>query len=133
MWFVLAEKLAVWSGFLAGRVLIRMGNYFTVHIKIMQPSIRAWGGAMRKSFTLFLLALALLLLLGAQPAMTIMPYDGRTLVAERCTTCHNLDRVERRFGQDLAFWESTVDRMLGKRNMLSDAERKAVLAYLINP
>ena len=88
---------------------------------------------MRKSFTLLLLALALLLLLGAQPAMTIMPHDGRTLVAERCTTCHNLDRVERRFGQDLAFWESTVDRMLGKRNMLSDAERKAVLAYLINP
>ncbi|WP_157493296.1 hypothetical protein [Desulfonatronovibrio magnus] len=88
---------------------------------------------MKKTFTLFLLASGLPLLLGAQPAMTIMPYDGRALVAERCTTCHNLDRIERSFGQDLAFWEKTVDRMLGKWNMLSDAERAAVLAYLIDP
>ncbi|WP_157493337.1 c-type cytochrome [Desulfonatronovibrio magnus] len=88
---------------------------------------------MKKKFTLILLALGLMLLLGVQPAMTFLALDGRALVAERCTTCHNLDRIERRFGQDLAFWESTVDRMLGKRNMLSEAERKAVLAYLINP
>lgn len=99
----------------------------------MQPSTRAWGGVMRKAFTLFLLALGLLLLLGVQPAMTVQPLDGKELVAERCITCHNMDRIERRFGQNLAFWESTVDRMLGKRNMLNDAERKAVLAYLINP
>ncbi len=58
---------------------------------------------------------------------------GKALVAERCTTCHNLDRIERRFGQDLSFWESTVDRMLGKRNMLNDAERMVVLNYLIAP
>ncbi len=61
------------------------------------------------------------------------PLDGKALVAHRCATCHNLDRIERRFGQDLAFWESTVDRMLGKRNMLSGAERTAVLGYLIDP
>ena len=88
---------------------------------------------MIKKFTLILLALGLMLLLGVQPAKTILALDGRALVAERCTTCHNLDRVERRFGQDLAFWENTVDRMLGKRNMLNDAERTAVITYLINP
>jgi cytochrome c2 len=59
--------------------------------------------------------------------------DGKALVAERCATCHSLDRIERRFGQDLSFWESTVDRMLGKRNMLNDAERVVVLNYLIAP
>ncbi len=99
----------------------------------MPPNIRAQGEIMIKKFTLILLALGLMLLLGVQPAKTILALDGRALVAERCTTCHNLDRVERRFGQDLAFWENTVDRMLGKRNMLNDAERTAVITYLINP
>lgn len=61
------------------------------------------------------------------------PLDGKGLVAERCITCHTIDRIERRFGQDLAFWESTVDRMLGKRNMLNDAEIMAVLGYLVDP
>lgn len=61
------------------------------------------------------------------------PLDGRGLVAERCVTCHNMDRIKRRFGQERPFWESTVDRMLGKSNMLNDAERKAVLDYLVDP
>ncbi len=86
---------------------------------------------MRKLFPVFFLATGLLLLLGMQPAMT-MSQKGEWLVRERCTTCHGLGQIERRFGQDLRFWEMTVDRMLGKRNMLDDAERKVVLDYLIN-
>ncbi len=83
------------------------------------------------------LSMAGIVLIAATVAMSYeshgQPLDGKWLVAERCTTCHNLDRIERRFGQDLAFWERTVDRMLGKRNMLNDAERNAVLYYLIDP
>lgn len=88
---------------------------------------------MWKILPVFVLVVGLLFVFGAQSAMTSQPLDGKSLVAERCTTCHNVDRIERRFGQDLAFWESTVDRMLGKRNMLNDAERKAVLDYLVDP
>ncbi len=75
----------------------------------------------------------LFIVYGTQPAMTTEPLYGKGLVAERCVTCHNIDRIERRFGQDRAFWESTVDRMLGKRNMLNDAERRYVLDYLTAP
>ncbi|MCW7753415.1 hypothetical protein OOT00_05370 [Desulfobotulus sp. H1] len=61
------------------------------------------------------------------------PMDGKALVAERCISCHTIDRIERRFGQPAHFWESTVDRMLGKRNMLNDEELRSVLDYLANP
>ena len=57
--------------------------------------------------------------------------DGAALVKERCTQCHDLMRVERRAGQDRAWWERTVERMEGKRtDLLSDAERNAVLDHL---
>ena len=57
--------------------------------------------------------------------------DGAALVKERCTQCHDLMRVERRAGQDRAWWERTVERMAGKRTgLLSDAERNAVLDHL---
>jgi len=57
--------------------------------------------------------------------------DGAALVRERCTQCHDMVRVERRAGQDRAWWERTVGRMEGKRaDLLSDAERNAVLDYL---
>ena len=40
-------------------------------------------------------------------------------------------RVERRAGQDRAWWERTVERMAGKRaDLLNDAERNAVLDHL---
>ncbi|WP_031385452.1 hypothetical protein [Desulfonatronum thiodismutans] len=57
--------------------------------------------------------------------------DGAALVKERCTQCHDLMRVERRAGQDRAWWERTVERMEGKRTgLLNDAERNAVLDHL---
>lgn len=57
--------------------------------------------------------------------------DGAALVKERCAQCHDLMRVERRAGQDRAWWERTVERMAGKRDdLLNDAERNAVLDHL---
>lgn len=88
---------------------------------------------MRTMLVVFVMVLGLSIAYGTRPAMTTEYEYGRALVAERCTTCHNIDRIERRFGQGLAFWESTVDRMLGKRNMLNDAERRLVLDYLTDP
>jgi hypothetical protein len=57
--------------------------------------------------------------------------DGATLLEARCTTCHNLDRVD---AQDLDFagWVAVIQRMIDKGARLS-AEEKTVLAdYLAN-
>lgn len=54
------------------------------------------------------------------------------LARRTCTTCHNLKRVEAKFGQDRAAWEALVGRMLAKGGApkLSDAERAAVIDWL---
>lgn len=86
---------------------------------------------MKRIFAAFLLFFGFYLFFGVHSAVTSEVLDGQGLVAERCVTCHGMDRIQRRSGQDRAFWESTVDRMLGKRNMLNDAERAAVIDYLV--
>lgn len=87
---------------------------------------------MKKSFTLFFLALGLLLIFGAQPAMTNVSENGESLVSERCSQCHGLGRVQRAV-KDQSGWEKTVDRMIGKSSgLLNNEERKAVIDYLSN-
>lgn len=79
------------------------------------------------------LSLVGLALITATLAVSSEPIDGGHLVQERCTQCHDLMRVERRIGQDRAWWERTVDRMVGRRSgLLNDEERTAVLDYLAN-
>jgi hypothetical protein len=55
--------------------------------------------------------------------------DGKTLVQERCTQCHDLARVEaaRKTREE---WQSTVDRMVSKGARLNQAEEEAVVQYL---
>ncbi len=55
--------------------------------------------------------------------------DGKSLVAERCTKCHNMDRiVAKKASAD--GWKTTVERMMGKGAKLSDAEKQTVIDYL---
>jgi cytochrome c5 len=55
--------------------------------------------------------------------------DGKTLVGERCTVCHGLDRVtgaaKTRDG-----WKATVERMVANGAKLDQAEHEAVIDYL---
>ncbi len=55
--------------------------------------------------------------------------DGRLLLEERCTRCHDLGRVEqtRKTGEE---WRTTVQRMVGKGAQLNQAEQEAVIHYL---
>lgn len=77
------------------------------------------------------LALAGLTLVGSIAVMSSAAQDGKQLVQERCTQCHDLIRIERRAGQDEAWWERTVDRMIRKRSgLLNTEEREAVLRFL---
>jgi hypothetical protein len=73
---------------------------------------------------------------GTTPAPGEKPLDAAVLVKERCTVCHNIERIElameeRKF--DAPGWEQTVDRMLVKGAKLEKAEREAVLKYLTQP
>lgn len=55
--------------------------------------------------------------------------DGASLVAERCTVCHDMQRIDR-VEQSRAEWEATVDSMIAKGTQLNDEERQAVIDYL---
>jgi cytochrome c5 len=55
--------------------------------------------------------------------------DGKALLEERCTSCHDLGRVERARKTE-AEWKATVERMVGKGAQLSQAEQEAVIQYL---
>ncbi len=55
---------------------------------------------------------------------------GEALIKERCTVCHNTDRI---FAakHDEAGWTATVDKMIGKGAKLNVAERQAVITTLV--
>lgn len=62
-------------------------------------------------------------------ASPVLPADGATLLRERCTGCHGLERVEgtRKTPEE---WEQTVDRMIRRGAKLSEAERAVLIEYL---
>ena len=55
--------------------------------------------------------------------------DGKSLVEERCTMCHDLGRVERAKKTEEE-WKATVERMVGKGAQLNEAEQELVIKYL---
>jgi len=55
--------------------------------------------------------------------------EGKTLLEERCTECHDLGRVEQARKSEEE-WKATVERMVGKGAQLNEAEREVVIQYL---
>ena len=55
--------------------------------------------------------------------------DGKALVEERCSGCHDLARVERAQKTE-AEWQTNVERMVAKGANLNKAEQDAVVKYL---
>jgi cytochrome c5 len=64
---------------------------------------------------------------GGQPATTTL--DGQTLLQERCTVCHNLNRVISAH-KTAAQWTTTVERMVGKGAQLDAQEQQTLIDYL---
>jgi hypothetical protein len=58
-----------------------------------------------------------------------MSLDPAELLQEKCTTCHNLDRVKRT-RKDKAGWDKIVDRMIRNGAKISEAERQELSEYL---
>jgi hypothetical protein len=86
-----------------------------------------WG-LVSTAFTL-VLTLALAACGGANQDPPSAGSDGKTLVEERCTRCHNLTRVEaaRKTSEG---WTVTVQRMVAYGARLDNAEQKTVIQYL---
>ncbi len=94
-------------------------------------------------FTMMLLVLllgSLLAACGGAREKTVVPtkeqeeatpaaLDGKTLLEERCTQCHDLGRVERAKKTEEE-WKATVERMVGKGAQLNEAEQELVIQYL---
>jgi cytochrome c5 len=55
--------------------------------------------------------------------------DGAALVAERCTVCHSIERIQNA-AKTRDVWEDTVKRMIGKGANLSSDEKDIVINYL---
>ena len=57
------------------------------------------------------------------------PAAMQTLLQDRCTSCHGLDKVDAE-RTDHAGWTEIVDRMVGMGAVLTDAERTDLIEYL---
>lgn len=55
--------------------------------------------------------------------------DGKALMNERCTVCHNTERIQAA-KKTRADWEATVSRMKGNGAKLNDAETTALIDFL---
>ena len=64
-----------------------------------------------------------------QEEATPAALDGKSLLEEQCTKCHDLGRVERARKTEEE-WKTTVERMVGKGAQLNEAEREVVIQYL---
>ena len=62
-----------------------------------------------------------------QPAAATL--DGKTLLQDRCTVCHTLDRVTSAHG-NATQWKSTVDKMIKNGAQLNADEETALVNYL---
>jgi cytochrome c5 len=62
-----------------------------------------------------------------QPATSTL--DGKALLQDRCTACHNLQRAVSR-GGNATQWKATVDNMIRQGAQLSADEETALVNYL---
>ena len=63
------------------------------------------------------------------PAEEPPAIDGATLLEERCTQCHGLERTTQK-RKTREEWEKTVVRMVSKGTNLTDDEQRTLIDYL---
>lgn len=64
-----------------------------------------------------------------EPAEEPLSGEGETLLQERCTVCHGLDRTtsaQKTRGE----WEETVNRMVDRGAELNEQEKTVLIGYL---
>ena len=63
------------------------------------------------------------------PAGEQVAVDGETLLEERCTECHDLERTTSQ-QKTRAEWEETVSRMIDRGAELNEEEKTVLVDYL---
>lgn len=64
-----------------------------------------------------------------QGASSTNTLDGKTIVEQRCTACHNLSRVTSA-SKTADEWKASVELMVGKGAKLTAQEQQVVIDYL---
>lgn len=64
-----------------------------------------------------------------ETADQVVSVDGETLLQERCTECHGLERTTSA-QKTRAEWEDTVTRMVNRGAELNEAEKTVLVDYL---
>jgi len=73
----------------------------------------------------------------AQPTIPVKPettsgsttIDGMTLLNDRCTRCHNLDRVIN-LKESQSGWDRIINKMIGKGAVLNPDQKNILFDYL---
>ena len=56
--------------------------------------------------------------------------EGKAILLQNCTICHNLDRVKEHAGVDRGHWQDTLFAMLNEGAYLTDEDFDTLLSYL---
>jgi hypothetical protein len=95
---------------------------------------------MKKPFITIIIALILVMMIAiflssctsgaaTQAASGVSSIDGKTLMQERCSVCHSLDRIITAH-KTAAEWTTTVDRMISHGAQLNSQEKQTLIDYL---
>lgn len=91
----------------------------------IQPGLQRWLAVV---VLVGLMVTAMVACGGAAPTEEMVA-DGETLLQERCTECHPLDRVTSA-SMTRDGWEANVEDMIAKGAQLTDAEKEVLVDYL---
>ena len=94
--------------------------YFTLKHVLEYPKVKNYDGSFNEWSSLEELPV--------QTDMDASPDPGK-LLQNKCTTCHNLNRVHKQKA-DRTGWEKIIDRMMKRGTKLNDTERMALVKFL---
>ena len=63
------------------------------------------------------------------PAPSLPPGPGRNVVVSKCSSCHATALIQNE-RHDADGWDETVDKMIDRGLVITDADRAQVVAYL---
>ena len=109
----------------SGRGVLASHSYFTLKHILGYSFVKNYGGSFSEWSNFEELPVAT----GMGKASADEFLDGQKLLEQRCTVCHNLDRVYKA-KKDRSGWEKTVARMTSRGAKLDDDERGTVIDHL---
>ncbi len=56
--------------------------------------------------------------------------SAKSLLTQKCASCHGLGKVQKSLGKDSAQWQSVIQHMREKGAKLTDQEQSALAEYL---